>query len=287
MGALHAGHVALFRGRARRVRRRRRERLRQPGAVRRAGRPRRVPARPRRATQRVAADARRRRPLRAVGRRALPARLRDLGRARRRRRGARGRAPARPLPRRRDRLPEAVQHRPPAASPTSAARTRSRSRSSSRSSATSTSSSRSASSRPCATPTGSRSRRATRRLSAAERARALAIPRALATRDPTRARAVLAEAGIEPDYVAVADLDGPTLAIAARVGATRLIDNVLLEGEPAMSTRPRTPGPSTPAPGKLPLPELARDEAPRRQDRDGHRLRRARPRGSPTRPASS
>jgi pantoate--beta-alanine ligase len=65
------------------------------------------------------------------------------------------------------------------------------------------------------------------------RASALAIPRALATRDPARARAVLAEAGVEPDYVAVADLDGPTLAIAARIGPVRLIDNVLLEGEPA------------------------------------------------------
>ena len=70
------------------------------------------------------------------------------------------------------------------------------------------------------------------RLSAEERARALAIPRALATRDPERARTILAEAGIEPEYVAVADLDGPTLAVAARVGSTRLIDNVLLEGEP-------------------------------------------------------
>jgi pantoate--beta-alanine ligase len=69
------------------------------------------------------------------------------------------------------------------------------------------------------------------RLSAAEREQALAIPRALETRDPLRARAVLAEAGIEPDYVEVADLDGPTLAIAARVGQTRLIDNVLLEGD--------------------------------------------------------
>jgi pantoate--beta-alanine ligase len=68
------------------------------------------------------------------------------------------------------------------------------------------------------------------RLSAAERAQALAIPRALETRDPDRARAVLAAAGLRPDYVAVADLDGPTLAIAARVGETRLIDNVLLEG---------------------------------------------------------
>ena len=67
-------------------------------------------------------------------------------------------------------------------------------------------------------------------LSPAERVRALAIPRALDTGDPARAREVLAAAGIEPDYVAVADLDGPTLAIAARVGSTRLIDNVLLEG---------------------------------------------------------
>jgi pantoate--beta-alanine ligase len=67
------------------------------------------------------------------------------------------------------------------------------------------------------------------RLSPAERQRALAIPRALATRDPERAREMLTAAGIEPEYVAVADLDGPTLAVAARVGSTRLIDNVLLE----------------------------------------------------------
>ncbi len=68
-------------------------------------------------------------------------------------------------------------------------------------------------------------------LSDEERTRALAIPRALAARDPERARTILAEAGIEPEYVAVADLDGPTLAVAAHVGSTRLIDNVLLEGE--------------------------------------------------------
>jgi pantoate--beta-alanine ligase len=66
------------------------------------------------------------------------------------------------------------------------------------------------------------------RLTPEERARALAIPRALATRDLDRARAVLAAAGLDPDYVAVADLDGPTLAIAARVGSARLIDNILL-----------------------------------------------------------
>jgi pantoate--beta-alanine ligase len=70
------------------------------------------------------------------------------------------------------------------------------------------------------------------RLSPAEREVARAIPRALATHDAAAARAVLAEAGLEPDYVEVADLDGPTLAVAARVGATRLIDNVRLEGDP-------------------------------------------------------
>jgi pantoate--beta-alanine ligase len=69
------------------------------------------------------------------------------------------------------------------------------------------------------------------RLSPAERERALAIPRALATRDAAAARSVLMQAGIEPEYLAVADLDGPTLAVAARVGGTRLIDNVRLEGD--------------------------------------------------------
>ena len=69
-------------------------------------------------------------------------------------------------------------------------------------------------------------------LSPAEREQALSIHRALATRDAARAREILAAAGLEPDYVEVADLDGPTLAIGARVGATRLIDNVPLpEGE--------------------------------------------------------
>jgi pantoate--beta-alanine ligase len=68
------------------------------------------------------------------------------------------------------------------------------------------------------------------RLSQDERRRALAIPRALATGDPEEAREVLIRAGLQPDYVAVADLDGPTLAVAARVGETRLIDNAQLEG---------------------------------------------------------
>jgi len=75
------------------------------------------------------------------------------------------------------------------------------------------------------------------RLSPAERERAVAIARALeagaaahrAGGDPVdAARALLA--GLEPEYVAIAEFDGqPTLAIAARVGGTRLIDNVVLE----------------------------------------------------------
>jgi pantoate--beta-alanine ligase len=72
------------------------------------------------------------------------------------------------------------------------------------------------------------------RLSPEEREQARAIPRALQTRDEAQARAVLTAAGVEPEYVAVADLDGPTLAIAARVGTTRLIDNLpLREGDNA------------------------------------------------------
>ncbi len=65
------------------------------------------------------------------------------------------------------------------------------------------------------------------RLSAAERTAALALPRALATRDPAAARAALD--GLEVDYVEVADFDPPVLAAAVRVGSTRLIDNIILE----------------------------------------------------------
>jgi pantoate--beta-alanine ligase len=68
-------------------------------------------------------------------------------------------------------------------------------------------------------------------LSPGERARALALPRALATRDPDTARAILEAAGLDVDYVAVAPFDPPALAAAIRVGATRLIDNVPLEEE--------------------------------------------------------
>jgi len=66
------------------------------------------------------------------------------------------------------------------------------------------------------------------RLTTAERELARAIPRALETRDPIAARSVLEAEGLSPDYVEVADLDGPTLLVATRVGTTRLIDNVPL-----------------------------------------------------------
>jgi pantoate--beta-alanine ligase len=74
-------------------------------------------------------------------------------------------------------------------------------------------------------------------LSDEDRNRALALPRALDAgrsahaqgHDPVAvARAALN--GLQPDYVEVLDLDGTTvLAAAARVGSTRLIDNVILE----------------------------------------------------------
>ena len=76
-------------------------------------------------------------------------------------------------------------------------------------------------------------------LSGDERRRALSMPRALgagreafrAGADPVAAaRAALN--GIEPDYVDVVDLgDARVLAAAARIGSTRLIDNVVLEGD--------------------------------------------------------
>jgi pantoate--beta-alanine ligase len=78
-------------------------------------------------------------------------------------------------------------------------------------------------------------------LSPEERQVALSLPRALeaglaAHRSGTdavrAAREVLdTEPGLRVDYVAEADLDGPTLAAAIVVGSTRLIDNVVLDAE--------------------------------------------------------
>ncbi len=79
-------------------------------------------------------------------------------------------------------------------------------------------------------------------LSPGERARALALPRALeAGRQAWRSGADPVAAtcrGLERltvEYVSVADLDGPTLAAAVRIGQTRLIDNVRLEEEASAS----------------------------------------------------
>lgn len=68
-------------------------------------------------------------------------------------------------------------------------------------------------------------------LSPSDRELAVALPRALATRDPERARALLDRAGVDVDYVEIAPFDPPVLAAAIRVGSTRLIDNVSLEEE--------------------------------------------------------
>ena len=76
-------------------------------------------------------------------------------------------------------------------------------------------------------------------LSADQRTLALGLPRALEAgrtahaqgSDPVAAaRAALN--GLAPDYVELVDLDGVTLlAAATRIGTTRLIDNIVLEGE--------------------------------------------------------
>jgi pantoate--beta-alanine ligase len=71
-------------------------------------------------------------------------------------------------------------------------------------------------------------------LSAEERERALALPRALAAgaaSDDPVATARAALNGLRPDYVELLDVGGATvLAAAARVGSTRLIDNVIVKG---------------------------------------------------------
>jgi len=67
------------------------------------------------------------------------------------------------------------------------------------------------------------------RLSPEERARARSLPRALATKDAERARALLRD--LDVDYVEVADFEPRVLAAAVRLGDTRLIDNVILEGD--------------------------------------------------------
>jgi pantoate--beta-alanine ligase len=62
-----------------------------------------------------------------------------------------------------------------------------------------------------------------------QRERALALPRALQTRDADVARALLN--GLDVEYLEVADFEPKVLAGAIRVGSIRLIDNVPLKGD--------------------------------------------------------
>jgi pantoate--beta-alanine ligase len=74
-------------------------------------------------------------------------------------------------------------------------------------------------------------------LSPEERKQALALPDALATKDPAQARARLN--GLDVDYLEVADFEPRVLAAAVRIGKTRLIDNVILEVPYQASAWPR------------------------------------------------
>ena len=64
-------------------------------------------------------------------------------------------------------------------------------------------------------------------LSPEERSQALSLPRALSARDRSELD------GLEVDYFEEADFEPRVLAAAVRVGGTRLIDNVVLEGDPS------------------------------------------------------
>ena len=187
----------------------------------------------------------------------VPARLPDVGGGRGGRARARGRRAARALPRRRDRLPAALPHRPAGSRLL----------------------------RPEGRPAGRRRHalvrdleleieirvvphrprrgrpralaRETRYLSPEEREAALALPACARgrragpprRRRPRRAaRAVLAaEPRLVPDYVEVARWNGRrVLAAAVRAGPTRLIDNVVLE-EPDERATASSRSPSSPS----------------------------------------
>jgi len=64
-------------------------------------------------------------------------------------------------------------------------------------------------------------------LSPAEREQALSLPRALAAHDLSLLD------GLEVEYFEEADFEPRVLAAAVRVGKTRLIDNVIVEGDPS------------------------------------------------------
>ena len=100
------------------------------------------------------------------------------------------------------------------------------------------------------------------RLSPDERERALALPRALAPRDPETARRILDAAGARRRLRRRRAFP-PTRP--RRRGPRRVDppDRQRPTGGERMSTRPRTPAPGTPAPGKLPITELVELKARR------------------------
>ena len=245
---------ALIRARPRRARRRRRLAVRQPGAVQRGRRPRRLPAR-RGARRRGRGGRGRRPPVRPARRRGLPARVRDDG-PRRRPDRASSRAQHRgvgALRRRRDRRLQAAQHRRSRTSRTSARRTPSRSPSIRRLVRDLDIPVRIEVLPTVREPDGlALSSRNVRLNGGRPRARARAAPRPRrrrARRSPPASatphaieragRAAMARLGVEPEYVALvapttfAPSSGSTatslVAVAARVGPTRLIDNTILD----------------------------------------------------------
>ena len=273
MGALHAGHVALI---ARRAGASATSSSSASSSTRRSST---MPPISPRYPRDEARDARRRRGagvdvlFAPARRRDVPGRVPDLGRCRGARARPRGRAPARALPRRRDRLPEALQHRPAHSSPTSARRTRSRSRSSSSMVRDLESRrSRSASCRRCATPTAWRCRRATPALAGRARARRWrfrARSRGLAAHDRRRSgrgrprRARRARRRVRRGRRLRRP---PVLAVAVARRRHPADRQRVLDEERTMTHSPHaSPHPARPAPGKLAAARARRAEARRRQ----------------------
>ena len=75
------------------------------------------------------------------------------------------------------------------------------------------------------------------RLTADERLRALALPRALATRDRDEALLTLQAAGVEVDYVEVAHFDPHVLAGAVRVGSFSQLPRIHSRYQPCQAMR--------------------------------------------------